>query len=196
LPEQDPAGGAVRASDEDRERVVAALKEDCAAGRLTIEELPDRVERAYAATTLLELAELTHDLPGRLPARRRHARAPAGRRPRMPGVAPFTEVVEFDRPVAEVETEALREIAPRLVRYGFELVDTRRPHLAFERSDRPVWTIVVAIVLFPFGLLALLHSRTSRVQLTFDELAGNRTRLTIHGSAPLTVRRAFAELRA
>jgi Domain of unknown function (DUF1707) len=194
LPEQDPAGGVVRASDEDRERVVAALKEHCAAGRLTIEELPDRVERAYAATTLIELAELTYDLPGRLPVRRHRTQRPA-RRPRMPGVAPFTEVVEFDRPVTEVETEALREIAPRLVRYGFELVHTARPHLVFERSERPVWTIVVAIVAFPFGLLALLHTRTSRVQLTFDELRENRTRLTIHGSAPLAVRRAFAELR-
>jgi hypothetical protein len=196
LPEQDPADGAVRASDEDRERVVAALKEHCATGRLTIEELPERVERAYAATTLIELAELTYDLPGRLPARRPRTQPSAPRRPRMPGVAPFTEVVEFDRPLAEVETEALREIAPRLVRYGFELVHTARPHLVFERSERPVWTIAVAIVVFPIGLVALLHTRTCRVQLTLEELGETRTRLTIHGSAPLAVRRAFAELRA
>jgi hypothetical protein len=195
LPDHDPAGGAVRASDEDRERVVAALKEHCAAGRLTIEELPDRVERAYAATSLAELAELTYDLPGRLPARPQRAQPPPGKRPWVPGVAPFTEVVEFDRPVAEVETEALREIAPRLVRYGFELVHTARPHLVFERADRPIWTIAVAIVVFPIGLVALLHRRTCLVQLTFDELGEGHTRLTIHGSAPLTVRRAFAELR-
>jgi hypothetical protein len=54
----------------------------------------------------------------------------------------------------------------------------------------------VAIGLFPFRLLALLHTRTCLVQLTFDELGEERTRLTIHGSAPLVVRRAFAELRA
>ena len=196
MPEQDPADGAVRASDEDRERVVAALKEHCATGRLTIEELPERVERAYAATTLLELAELTYDLPGRVPATRQRVQPRAAKRPWMPGVAPFTEVVEFDQSVAEVEMEALREIAPRLVRYGFELVHTARPHLVFERSERPIWTFGVAIVLFPLGLLALLHTRTCRVQLTFDELGERRTRLTVHGSAPLTVRRAFAELRA
>jgi Domain of unknown function (DUF1707) len=195
LPEESARGG-VRASDEDRERVVAALKEHCAAGRLSLDELPGRVERAYAATTLLELAELTYDLPGRLPGKREAAGPPRRKPPRMPGVAPFTETIEFDRPVADVETEALREIAPRLVRYGFELVATSRPSLTFERSERPVWTIAVAIVIFPVGLVALLYRRTYRVQLTLDDLGENRTRLTIHGSAPLAVRRAFADLRS
>jgi hypothetical protein len=36
----------------------------------------------------------------------------------MPGTAPFTETIELERPVPEVEMEALRMIAPRLARYG------------------------------------------------------------------------------
>jgi hypothetical protein len=32
------------------------------------------------------------------------------------------------------------------------------------------------------------------VQLTLDELGENRTRLTAHGRASLTIRRAFADL--
>ena len=56
----DPA---LRASDAERERVVAALRAHCAAGRLSVEELAERSERAYAARTLADLAALTFDLP-------------------------------------------------------------------------------------------------------------------------------------
>jgi hypothetical protein len=163
----------VRASDEDRERVVAALKEHCAAGRLTLDELPGRVERAYAAATLAELEELTRDLPGR--QRAPPARTQGGGLPRMPGTASFFETIEFERPVAEVETEALRAIAPRLARYGFSLVSSERRMLLFVRS----------------GMML----RTHRVQLRLDELEGNRTRMTVQGTAPLGIRRAFAQLR-
>ena len=189
---EEPAAPDLRASDEDRERVVEALTDHCAAGRLSLEELPERVARAYGATTVHELAAVTADLPGRVPVRA----APQGpRAPRMPGIAPFTETMVVDRSRAEVLTEALRGIAPHLGSYGYELVATAPDILVFERSERPVWTVLVAIFAFPIGLLALTHTRTIRVQLDFQELGENRTRLTVYGTAPLSVRRAFAELR-
>lgn len=52
----------LRASDDDRERVVVVLAEAVADGRLTLEEHSDRVQRAYQARTLGELAALTTDL--------------------------------------------------------------------------------------------------------------------------------------
>ena len=52
----------LRASDADRERVVALLTEAAADGRLTPGEHEQRTERAYAARTLGELAVLTTDL--------------------------------------------------------------------------------------------------------------------------------------
>ncbi|MGE5291196.1 MAG: DUF1707 SHOCT-like domain-containing protein [Micromonosporaceae bacterium] len=52
----------LRASDSDRERVVAVLASAAADGRLTLEEHTQRVSRAYSARTLGELAELTSDL--------------------------------------------------------------------------------------------------------------------------------------
>ena len=52
----------LRASDHDRERVVAVLAEAASDGRLTLEEHAQRVERAYRARTLGELASLTTDL--------------------------------------------------------------------------------------------------------------------------------------
>ncbi|MEU8801459.1 DUF1707 domain-containing protein [Spirillospora sp. NPDC048819] len=52
----------LRASDADRERVVAVLGEALADGRLTMDEHGDRTSRAYAARTLGELTGLTGDL--------------------------------------------------------------------------------------------------------------------------------------
>ena len=53
----------VRASDSDRERTLAALREHTAAGRLTLDEFAERASTVYAARTLGELAVTTADLP-------------------------------------------------------------------------------------------------------------------------------------
>jgi Domain of unknown function (DUF1707) len=52
-----------RASDADRDRTAAALREHLAAGRLTIEEFDKRLDKAYAAKTLGELDQIMTDLP-------------------------------------------------------------------------------------------------------------------------------------
>ena len=57
------ADSRIRASDDDRERTVALLREHHAAGRLTVEEFNERMDKAYAAKTLGELDELMADLP-------------------------------------------------------------------------------------------------------------------------------------
>jgi uncharacterized protein DUF1707 len=53
----------LRAADADRERLAAELREHMLAGRLTSEELEERLERAYAARTRGELDALRADLP-------------------------------------------------------------------------------------------------------------------------------------
>jgi len=64
---------AVRASDAERERAVTALREHCAAGRLTLEEFTERVEEAYKARTREEVEQAFRELPpeGALPKPRR-----------------------------------------------------------------------------------------------------------------------------
>jgi hypothetical protein len=52
----------LRASDADRDRVLTLLAEAASDGRLTMPEHSERVQRACAARTLGELAELTSDL--------------------------------------------------------------------------------------------------------------------------------------
>src|SRR3954447_14083461 len=76
MPSQRPYPD-LRASDADRERVAVFLRDQAAVGRLTHEELEERVERAYRAVTLGELERLIRDLPrAQAPVRRgpqRHA---------------------------------------------------------------------------------------------------------------------------
>jgi len=57
-----PSPRDLRASDADRDRVLGMLSEAMSDGRLTMEEHAERVQRAIAARTLGELAELTADL--------------------------------------------------------------------------------------------------------------------------------------
>lgn len=53
----------IRASDQDRERTVAALQRHTGAGRLTLDEFAQRVDAACAARTLAELGAIVGDLP-------------------------------------------------------------------------------------------------------------------------------------
>ncbi|MET7948623.1 DUF1707 domain-containing protein [Micromonospora sp. NPDC005324] len=53
----------LRASDDDRNRVVVALHQHTAAGRLTLDEFSDRAGAVWTARTLGDLAALTRDLP-------------------------------------------------------------------------------------------------------------------------------------
>ena len=83
MSEQRSGGGGdtgdVRASDEDREQLSTELREHAVAGRLSTDELEERLQAAYSARTVGELEALRRDLPasGRLAAvsdaaRRRH----------------------------------------------------------------------------------------------------------------------------
>ena len=90
------AGGqALRASDADRERLVAALRDHYAAGRLSDGELDDRVASAYRAKTLADLDGLMLDLPSpgsALPAKAAVRRVPATRSRTQAGRALATSV--------------------------------------------------------------------------------------------------------
>jgi uncharacterized protein DUF1707/cell wall-active antibiotic response 4TMS protein YvqF len=79
----------LRASDADREQALALLTEHCAAGRLTLDELADRIDVVHAARTQAELAEVLRDLPAPRPAPRR--------RPARFSAAVFSHVVRRGR---------------------------------------------------------------------------------------------------
>jgi hypothetical protein len=58
-----PDRGNLRASDADRERVANILREAAGDGRLTMEELDQRLDAVYTAKTYAELEPITRDLP-------------------------------------------------------------------------------------------------------------------------------------
>ena len=59
-PEPDPT---LRASDADRDAVAERLREAHAEGRLTVDEVGERLDATFAARTLGELRDITRDLP-------------------------------------------------------------------------------------------------------------------------------------
>jgi hypothetical protein len=84
----------IRASDADREVVVASLREAYTAGRLNLDEFDERTTAAYESKTWGDLRKLTADLPsqpilgGDVPGRLfRSALTPDGRLPSHPSRA-------------------------------------------------------------------------------------------------------------
>ncbi|MCW2898220.1 MAG: hypothetical protein JWO67_485 [Streptosporangiaceae bacterium] len=77
-----PLNPEMRASDADRDRVATALREHCAQGRISMDELHERLDATYAAKTLGALHDVTADLPEMdlydlpVPATRRAGMAP------------------------------------------------------------------------------------------------------------------------
>ena len=58
---------AIRASDDEREAAVARLRTAAGEGRLALDELAERLDRAFAAVTRTDLERLTRDLPEQRP---------------------------------------------------------------------------------------------------------------------------------
>lgn len=84
--QRDPT---LRASDADRERAADRLREHAGAGRLSIDELSDRLQTVFAARTLRDLEEPLTDLPN---AERRHRDPSFAFAPVLALVAPLVTV--------------------------------------------------------------------------------------------------------
>jgi hypothetical protein len=92
----------IRVSDADREQVAAWLREHFAEGRLTSEELDERITAALSAKTAGDLRRVVADLPGPVPA-------PPQSRP----VAPWGRPGPTGQPWAGFPAGAIRR-GPRL----------------------------------------------------------------------------------
>jgi len=189
-----PVGGDdVRASDRDRDEVAAELRIHCVEGRITVEELEERLECAMAARAVAELCDVVRDLP-KIGKAARQAESPIRARVGPPGMLPFTHRVVVPAPREETRGLALDKIAPGLNANGYELISQSPNGLVFERCSRPGWAVAAAILLFPVGLLALGQRNTARIVISLEEHDPHRTNMAVHGTAPRPVRKAFAEL--
>ncbi|HWI08131.1 MAG TPA: DUF1707 domain-containing protein, partial [Solirubrobacteraceae bacterium] len=106
----------LRASDVEREWTIGTLREAAGEGRLTLDELSQRVERALAATTRGELELVVRDLPA----------APAGARELMPTAGQVTVYGDVRR-AGEWLVPAHSEWHTR---YGDVVLDLRRARFA------------------------------------------------------------------
>jgi hypothetical protein len=81
----------LRVADTDRDRAAELLRQAAAEGRITFDELDERISQAYAAKTFADLEALTSDLPG--PGVR--APAPAAPRYQPPEIPAGTPAPSF-----------------------------------------------------------------------------------------------------
>ena len=143
----------LRASDADRERVVAMLTDAVADGRITPGEHAERVQVAYAARTLGELAGLTTDLA-----------APSAQPIQLDGRRPVTAVFGRDhRGGRWVAPETL----PVLAVCGDVVIDLREAVLTRRRVL--VYATVIA------GHLDLIVPDGVAVEITGHSFLSRRT---------------------
>jgi hypothetical protein len=166
-----------RVSDGDRDAAAAALGAHWEAGRLGLNELEQRVDAVYGATTRTELDHQLRDLPAG-----RGAAATASTRERrrffLPGRVDFRENVELNAAPERAHDEALATIAPALGRFGYHLVASERPTmLRFAHQT------------------GMLVRREHPLTILFLPGRKEGTRIVAFGEAPRAVRKAFAELR-
>jgi hypothetical protein len=83
----------------------------------------------------------------------------------------------------------------QLANNGYLLVAQSETTVTYHRKYRHWGVILLAVVFFPIGLLALLITDDATITATVesDETLGGST-LTITGKAPRNVRRGFEEL--
>lgn len=184
----------LRASDADREQTVDFLRRHASEGRLTVDELDERMTQAFAARTVRELAVLRADLPADVAPRPHAPERRRRKRPWVPGRSPFHARWHSPAGARATLRELMADVAPPMEQWGYDITQRWDGRLRFERERRPAWTIVLAVIFFPIGLLALLYKERERVTIDLDELDDGTTQLVASGVAPLPIRRAFAEL--
>jgi hypothetical protein len=96
----------MRVSDSDRERAADVLREAAGHGRLTMDELDERLELTYAAKTYADLAAVTRDLPG-------PAQAPSAVQPGMAGRVGGTPRSKFSVAIMSGARRTGRWVVPR-----------------------------------------------------------------------------------
>jgi hypothetical protein len=100
----------------------------------------------------------------------------------VPDEAIYNELVLLQPPV-----EGMRRwettISPTLANGGYKLTTREAQSLHYVKRYAPGWTIAVAILLFPVGLLALMAKNESMLIVTFEAYgSGTLTRISGTGS--------------
>jgi hypothetical protein len=149
---------ALRASDEDRERVVTALRDGYSHGRLDLDELQQRLDAAYAAKTVNELTHLTADLPS--------------------AAAPSVPTPDVGQPVPKTAFMS-RRVRDRVLTYVVLMLFLVVIWAVSGASGSfwPIWPIVVGAFILALDLLGIERRRSpSRYAGREDRRAARRER--------------------
>jgi hypothetical protein len=156
----------VRASDREREAATLRLRAAHLEGRVEVDELERRLERAHAAVTVRDLDAVLDDLPDRPHVKVDETTGV----PRWPGRRAFSERKLIEVPPGDVREAALAYIVPSLERWRFVLTADAGDTLVFDGPGR------------------------DRLTVRLRPAPDHRTLVIAHGVAPLRVRKAFATL--
>ena len=91
-------------------------------------------------------------------------------------------VFELDQDANSAREQLLDNLGSPLAQRGFGPKDFAESYLVFERRYIPWFAIVLAVLLFPIGLLFLLIKNTATLFIEFDEEAP-QTRIKVDGRA-------------
>ena len=104
----------------------------------------------------------------------------------------FNLEFQSDKRPADLLRETLVSWTGQLADNGYALTSQSEVAVTFHRKYRHWAVILLAIVFFPFGLLALLITEDATVTATIDRGDdGDGSVLVVNGRAPCNVRRAF-----
>ncbi|HEX4811656.1 MAG TPA: DUF1707 domain-containing protein [Nonomuraea sp.] len=146
----------LRIGDAEREQTMAALREHFAQGRLTHDELDERLDQALAARTGRDLAQVTADLPGH----------DAGPRHDLPGAYDWRESAAAHHKQVMALHHAHREMRHRMHRMHRARREMRPPWagptgLRHHHGPHPIvgvlfLVMVVGLVFGGFGIFKVL----------------------------------------
>jgi hypothetical protein len=175
----------LRASDADRELIVSGLRVHHAEGRLDEDELEERLAAAFAARTRGELTRLVADLP------------PPGRSTEATIVRSDASAVTVDGDTEAAWRLLQDRVVPALVSPGgYSVVGQHPPQMiVLEREYRPWWTWVLAVAVFPIGLLALMIRSRERSVISIAGAGTGRAQIAVSGRARGPVMQALDRLR-
>jgi hypothetical protein len=108
-------------------------------------------------------------------------------------VQDFARELTTEKPPATLLREFVAECSGQLAKHNYVLTSQSEAAVSFHKRYWPKWAIVVAVVLFPIGLVALFAKDDATITATFTPEGGG-TRLLVTGKAPGGVAAAFAEM--
>lgn len=135
----------IRASDAEREEVVNVLREQAGEGRISVEELSERVGHAYSARTLADLDVLVCDLP-----------VPVARPAPLPST--LNPVPVRWRRRRSLPLQALRLV---IVNIAFLAIWFATGHSGRSADFWPIWPLVLSAVFLALRALKTFERRPS-----------------------------------